>query len=264
MLQWENARNQFNHQVHILVIPLFSQIIPKSKLSLSIHSDNRAWKAGPPSTHPLCTSQGLLTTAGTDELCISCLSFQLEVVSKWAARIHHPGLLSLPSFQHWICTFLLIYSPGNVCCSFSTAWYRQSHRNTIKSLSSSARRSFPPSLPAPGPHRFQKIQKSQQSAAQQGHKNKPRARGGEENGHCLCWAGRGKAQSPPKCRPRAPQTPAPMGLGAGKPGCLKRLQSWQSPAAFQGAAMSADSLCKAFYLQKKKARETHCLLLSSK
>lgn len=65
-------------------IPLPSQIIPKSKIFLSIIllKAKGHEKRGPPSTHPPWTCQGLLRTAGAEELCISCLSFQLEVVSK--------------------------------------------------------------------------------------------------------------------------------------------------------------------------------------
>lgn len=136
-------------------------------------------------------------------------------------------------------------------------------QDRIKSLSPCARRSFPSSLPAPGAHRLQLAAENPalparlHCTAQQGHTDKPRAQGGEGNRA-------GESQSPKKVQSQSPQTPAPTRLGAGKPGCLKRLKCWQSPPAFQGAVMSADSLCKTFICRKKKAREIHCLLLSSK
>lgn len=80
---------------------------------------------------------------------------------------------------------------------------------------------------------------------------------GRKTGTAL--TGQGEAE------PRAPQTPATMRLGAGKPGCFKRLKSWQPPPAFQGAAVSADSLCKTFICRKKKPKKfTVCCSVPNK
>lgn len=154
--------------------------------------------------------------------------------------------------SQWICTYLLIYSPRSVCCSFSTACYRQSHRNRIKSESLCQEEL--PSLPAPGPHRFQLSAENPalparlQSTAQHGHTNKLRAQGREETG-----------QGPPKFRLR-PCKVQPQSLPKSwsrKTRMLKKAQilgNLQQPS--KGAAMSADSLCKTFICRKKSQRNS--------
>lgn len=246
-------------------IPLPSQIIPKSKIFLSIIllKAKGHEKQGPPA-HILPGH----ARDYSERLGQRSYAFPVYLSNwKWFPSEQHGSTIQdccpCPPSQ-WICTYLLIYSPGSVCCSFSTACYRQSHRNRIRSVSLCQEE---PSLPAPGPHRFQLSAENPalparlQPTAQQGHTNKLRAQGREETG-----------QGPPKLRLRIPQSAAPEPpkvleynkAGSRKTRMLKKAQilgNLQQPSRGLQCQLTAYARLLS---AEKKAREIHCLLLSSK